>query len=452
MSIYGAVYQINNDPNDNRVLVYKILRDGTLNFSTSVTTSGRGTSVRKSDPFFSQGPVIVFNQSLFVVNAGSNSLTMFNINPQDPTQLTFQTAIGTNGDYPVSITVNSQYVAVLNGGTRSGFRVFAWDPNGTLTPIPNWDRSIPLNPPQSTPPVGPPNTVSQIMFSPDDKSLLVAYKGISTTQPGVVLTYPINNGALTPNPIKNIIQSQYLPFSMICIDDNGLLLTDASKGVNATFYDSWTGQLSVKQVRSLQISGAVCWSAYSSKTGNYYVIGAVSGNVSEIKVDPVTLQPQLVNTYPLGMKSESADAQVATVDNVDYLYVNTPGTQGVNVLRLDGPGHATLLSPLTLPSNLASPAVAGLATISMSDHNDHMDMMDLVDRVLLGDESTLHQLPVKLLHQIILDYLTGEDVIRLCDTSQYFNEVVCSDQYLWKELYRRDFYRAYSQGTDISEP
>lgn len=365
MTTSGAVYQINNDPDDNRVLIYKILPNGTLSFSSSVSTSGRGTRVRDTDPFFGQGSVNVFNQSLFVVNAGSNSVTMFSINPQDPTQITLQTTASTHGDYPVSIAVNSRYVAVLNGGTRSGFRVFTWNPNGTLTPIS--DRIISLNPPQSTPPMGPPNTMSEIMFSSDDKSIIAAYKGASPSQPGVILSYAINNGTVAQNPTKNMLQGHYLPFSMVPISDTGLLVTDASSGVDSLSYDSTTGK--TKLLGSVAISGAVCWSAYSSKTGNYYVIGAVSGDVSEISIDPTTLLPSLVNTYPLGITTSAADAQVATINGVDYLYVNTPGTESVSVLKLEGPGQATLLPSLSLPSNLSSPAVTGLATISKSASN-----------------------------------------------------------------------------------
>lgn len=364
MSTTGAVYQINNDPNDNEVLVYRILSDGTLNYVTAVSTSGQGSRITEPDPFFGQSSVVVYGQSLFVVNAGSNTVSMFNISPQDPTQITLQTTVDTNGDYPVSIAVNSQYVAVLNGGAESGFRVFSWDPNGTLNPLLDWDRSIPLDPPQSTPPVGPTNTMSQILFSPDNKALLVAYKGTSESQPGAILIYPISDTTLASSPVKNIPQNGYLPFSMIPIKNNGLLVTDASYGVITFTYNSTTGQSTAAQSKSVPISGAVCWSAYSPITGNYYVIGAVSGDVSEIKIDPITLQPSLVKTYSLGSNSAAADAQIATINNINYLYVNTPGTQSVNVLKLNGPGQATILSPLTLPSNIARPAVAGLATIS----------------------------------------------------------------------------------------
>jgi hypothetical protein len=367
MSTLGAVYQINNDPDDNQVLISRILPDGMLDFVTTVPTLGRGTDLMTSDPFFSQNPVVVFNHSLFVVNAGSNSMSLFQIDPSDPTHITLQVVIDTNGDYPVSIAVNSRYVAVLNGGTRSGFRVFSWNPNGAVSPIPQWDRSIPLNPTQVTPPMGPPNTVSQIMFSPDNRSVIVAVKGTSNDQPGAILIYPISNNGLAQRPTVNIPATGYLPFSLLPIDSDGLLVTDASMGVITFMYHSTTGQSNAGDSQSVPITGAVCWSAYSPTTGNYYVIGAESGNVSEINVDQSnrsrSLHPTLVNTYPLGMTTSAADAQIATIDGIDYLYINTPGTHSVSVLRLDGPGHATLLPQLHLPWDVSGPTVAGLATV-----------------------------------------------------------------------------------------
>jgi hypothetical protein len=362
MSTLGAVYQINNDPDDNQVLISRILPSGMLEYVTMVPTQGRGTPLMTSDPFFSQNPVVVFNHSLFVVNAGSNSMSLFQIDPHDPTHITLQAVIETHGDYPVSIAVNSQYVAVLNGGTRSGFRVFSWNPNGSIAP--QWDRSIPLNPPQSTPPMGPPDTVSQIMFSPDNHALLVAIKGTSNDQPGAILIYPISNNGVAQRPTVNIPATGYLPFALLPINRNGLLVADASEGVITFTYNPTTGESTAVTSQSVPITGAVCWSAYSPQTKHYYVIGAESGNVSEISINPRTHHPTLVNTYALGMKTSAADAQTATINGIDYLYVNTPGTHSVSVLRLDGPGHATMLPPLHLPLDISGPTIAGLATIS----------------------------------------------------------------------------------------
>lgn len=39
---------------------------------------------------------------------------------------------------------------------------------------------------------------------------------------------------------------------------------------------------------------------------------------------------------------------------------------------------------------------------------------------------------------IIYQYLNPQDILRLCNTSGYFNRTICQDQYLWKQLYKRD--------------
>ena len=84
-NVIGAVYQISNGQN-NSVLIYSVLKDGTLQYANSVDTGGSGTSLNMSDPLFSQNPIAVYNNNLFVVNPGSNTLSIFSIDPTNPCQ------------------------------------------------------------------------------------------------------------------------------------------------------------------------------------------------------------------------------------------------------------------------------------------------------------------------------------------------------------------------------
>ena len=73
---------------------------------------------------FSQSPVTVNQETgrLAVVNAGSNTIQLYNIDPADPTQLTpIGEAVPSGGDFPQSLVFNNNgdKLCVLNGGLDS---------------------------------------------------------------------------------------------------------------------------------------------------------------------------------------------------------------------------------------------------------------------------------------------------------------------------------------------
>ena len=82
---------------------------------------------------FSQGPVAVNQETgrLATVNAGSNTVQLFDIDPKQPTMLT---AVGdpvpSGGDFPVSVAIDNagQRLCVLNGGLEHNVQyVSCWD-------------------------------------------------------------------------------------------------------------------------------------------------------------------------------------------------------------------------------------------------------------------------------------------------------------------------------------
>jgi hypothetical protein len=101
-----AIYMQSNQ-DQNSVIVLPVQADGTLGAGTSIATGGTGgvlidgmtNEPAKSDVLASQGAVRVLGDNLFVVNAGSNSLSMFAIDPQDPVKLTLVgQAVESGGD------------------------------------------------------------------------------------------------------------------------------------------------------------------------------------------------------------------------------------------------------------------------------------------------------------------------------------------------------------------
>src|SRR5215469_13298142 len=117
----GAVYVLSNQ-SPNSVLVYARSASGTLSFSGSFLTGGTGAGTGV-DPLGSQGSIVLErgNQFLFVVNAGSNDVSVFAVSGTG-LQLRLLDREPSAGTQPVSVAVNGNLVYVVNGsGSIHGF-------------------------------------------------------------------------------------------------------------------------------------------------------------------------------------------------------------------------------------------------------------------------------------------------------------------------------------------
>src|SRR3984885_8829513 len=76
----GAVFVMTNDADKNQVVAFERSVNGTLGESVSYDTHGRGSG-GITDPLESQGSLTLSQDHsvLFVVNAGSGSITIFNV-------------------------------------------------------------------------------------------------------------------------------------------------------------------------------------------------------------------------------------------------------------------------------------------------------------------------------------------------------------------------------------
>ena len=75
----GALYTLDNNPDNNAVIVAAIGQDGSAEFASLVPTGGKGPGPTATDLISGQDGVVVAGQYLFAVNSGSNSITMFAI-------------------------------------------------------------------------------------------------------------------------------------------------------------------------------------------------------------------------------------------------------------------------------------------------------------------------------------------------------------------------------------
>ncbi|EMD31311.1 hypothetical protein CERSUDRAFT_119866 [Gelatoporia subvermispora B] len=357
-SSHGAAYFMTNEPTGNFVIAADIGSDGTLNLNRAVATHGLGSHGVSNplgpDPLFAQGSVkaSASGKLLAVVNPGSNTITAFSINPNDPSDITMiGEPVSSEGEFPMSLVASDSgdMVCVLNGGAVNGVNCFSVDEQKGLVSMPNTLRSLGLN--QTTPPSGPPGTTSHIVFNEAGTQLIASVKGIPPT-PGFLAVWDIeSDGSLSPN--FTAIEPQptgALPFSMTIIPgQDALLVTDPGVGFDIFDFSAQpdTNGTAGGKSSAVPIDGqsATCWSSFSNQTGNFYLTDVGTGIVTEVNVDS-NLKGTIVQQYPQGNGTSTIDNDVATVNNNDFLYVLAAGTTSVHVLSLPAPGQAQLIQTL----------------------------------------------------------------------------------------------------------
>src|ERR1700751_2787392 len=125
----AAIYVQTNDAAENEIVAFSRAEDGALALLARYSTGGRGTG----QPHLpSQGSVVLRDDGgwLLVVNAGSDELSLFAVEPDG---LRLADRGGSGGTKPPSVAVTGALVYVLNNGTPSisGFNVV----DGKLTAL-----------------------------------------------------------------------------------------------------------------------------------------------------------------------------------------------------------------------------------------------------------------------------------------------------------------------------
>jgi hypothetical protein len=324
-----------------------IAGDGKLTFGDKFWTGGVGSHgktdpVDSPDPLFAQASVKVVGDTLVVVNAGSNTATMFNIDPANPALVKMAGGpVWSGGEFPVSSTISkvNGNVCVLNSGAMNSVNCYKADKKVGLQAIPNSMRQLGLN--QTTPPSGPANTPSQILFSDDGKRLFASVKG-APDAPGFIAAWNVNeDGSLSENFEKNTPKDGgALPFSMTLVRGaDAILNTDPALGFSV--YD-FKGDVKADSDKGVKIDGqgAACWSEFSDVTKNYYITDIMTSQLTEVQINPETLEAQVVKQYPQPKGSSTIDNEIVTVGDKDFIYIMSPGTMRIEALALVGPGDA----------------------------------------------------------------------------------------------------------------
>jgi hypothetical protein len=200
-----------------------------------------------------------------------------------------------------SLTVSA---CVLNGGAVAGITCYSVDHQKGLAPLEGL-RSLALN--QTTPPVGPPGTVSDLAFNPSQTALIATVKGNGVT-PGYIFSYPVNwDGSIATEPIISRPSELFVDFSISFIgSDSRAIITDPAYGASIVNI-SPDLEFSVETKIPIPGEGAVCWSVYSERFNTIYVFDGANPNVTLIDPSSGAIKGVIAETPSAG---GSLDSQI----------------------------------------------------------------------------------------------------------------------------------------------
>lgn len=180
--VVGAVFTMTNDANNNQVIHYDRMADGSLQYRDQYDTGGLGSG----DGLGNQGGVVLSDNGrwLLVVNAGSNEVSVFRVGHRE---LVLTDTEYSGGMRPVSVAIDRNLVYVVHAGSDNVSALLLGN-NGELTPLPGSDAAL----------SGSNTMPAQIQFSPDGRFVMVTEKATN-----MLAVFPVDSDGYPGSGVFN---------------------------------------------------------------------------------------------------------------------------------------------------------------------------------------------------------------------------------------------------------
>ncbi len=357
----GAVYIADNAPAANQVWVYTRAADGSLTLSGKFATGGKGSGVGVSvppDPLGSQNSLLLSpnGQWLFVVNAGSNQVSVFRVLAQG---LKLSDVVSSGGDYPVSLAFDHGLLYVLNAAGDGSIVGFRLTPTGMLVKLANSTRDLHA----ATPAAGLQPSIlespSQVGFTPNGEFLVIIDKG-GVSGVGKILTFKLEADGLPVAQPMTTITAHPVPFAFTFDQFGHLVVVDASAGTITSYAFSSDGALSeISAVANGQ--AAVCWVTSFPAKGLIFSENTGSGTISVISADnagSLTLLGE--NGFSASTGNGTVPIDIGISRDGRYLYSLETGVGKIGLTRINADDSLTFMGTFG-----SFPAVSGFAGIAV---------------------------------------------------------------------------------------
>jgi 6-phosphogluconolactonase len=345
----GAVYVMTNQV-ANAVQVFNRAPNGTLTLGGSFPTGGAGAPTgnpfgNPNDPLASQDSVILSpdHHLLFVVNAGSNEISVFAV---EKNALVLRDKVFSGGQLPISLTLHDDLLYVLNGGLAPNITGFVVASDGKLSPLAGSTR--PLS-------GGGAANPAEVSFTPDGRALIVTEKNTN-----LIDTYTVDDDGLpgAPSP-HNSVGIEPFGFAFARHDvfvDSETMQAAPDAGAASSYRVSDSGDVEVISASIHDFQTAPCWLVVTRNHRFAFTTNTGSGSVSSYSVAAdgtlTLLNSQAANPGPV-----SFPIDMALSSGSRYLYLIANGVHKVFGYRIEPNGSLVLVTSVAgLP-----PSVQGIA-------------------------------------------------------------------------------------------
>lgn len=334
LAVEGAVYVSTNAVSGNAVNAFRRAADGSLTSIGSFATGGTGVG-GTGDPLTSQGAVALSpdRKFLFVVNAGSNDVSVFRVK-NDGIKLVDRES--SNGSFPVSIATTDDVIYVLNAHSNS-VGIFGYNEAGNLSA--RGTAALSANASGGT----------EVRVSPNGRWLDVTERLSNTID-----AFRIGEDGQLSAPIQSAAAGN-TPFGFQFTPSGVLVASEAGSASASSYSQASTGALStISGVVSNGGQAAPCWLivdaagrfAYTANAGGSSISGyAIGGDGSLTLITPGG------RTGDLGTGAQPLDIDFG--GNGHFLYVLENGRGAIGAFAVNSDGTLTALgdTPGLLPQS-----------------------------------------------------------------------------------------------------
>jgi len=327
------VYTISNDYHDNAnaVLAYRRKPDGTLAPlpGSPFLTHGAGLANPKQvlGPDDTDDPLVISDDGrfLFAVNGGSNTVAVFDINPDGSLVAVPGSPFPSGGQTPCSVAINGRFVYVANKAfdplhvitQPPNYTTFEVDNAGRLSAVPNGTIEVPAG-----------SSPSQVLLSNDRRFLFatdfLAFMLPSEEPIGTLLSFDVQGD-------RGLSLAPGAPY-VVPSGDGGALGLATNPRSDRTLYvgfpvagafgvydiDPSTGVL--KFVTQLTAGPATCWLKTNSLGTRLYTLNSGQNEVGVYNTDNPEA-PTPINTLTLKDSQNSGDFSLGFSPDGGTLYV-----------------------------------------------------------------------------------------------------------------------------------
>lgn len=326
------VYTLSNQVSGNAVLDYTRASDGKLTYNTSYATGGTGTGGGLGNQY-----AIILGEDdddenvLLAVNAGSNSISSFNVTGNG---LVLKSTVSSGGMRPVSITQHDNIVFVLNAGGMGNISGFKLVNNNMLTPIANSTR------PLSSSASG----AAEVAFVNDGKVLVVTEKATNK-----IITYTVNENGI-PGMMHSITSANATPFGFEAVENGNIFVSEAAGGAAgastlSSYHVSNDGTINLLDGPNGAGQSAACWVVITSNGKYAYTTNTASNNLSNYDVNTntggISVNTAIAATTGMG------PIDAALSNNSKYLYILNTGSHTIGVYEVADNGALSAVQTVT---------------------------------------------------------------------------------------------------------